>query len=77
MENINRILLFGEKFLSMMVKIIYGVKKFFDDYVGKWFVFFLYSGDFILVCIIEFVVFVKKVEEFKKLNSELIGFLVD
>ncbi len=77
MENTIRIPLLGEKFPSMTVKTTHGVKKLPDDYAGKWFVLFSHPGDFTPVCTTEFVAFAKKAEEFKKLNSELIGLSVD
>src|SRR5690606_7774140 len=67
----------GEKFPSMEVVTTHGVKKLPDDYAGKWFVLFSHPGDFTPVCTTEFVSFSKKADEFKKLNTELIGLSVD
>lgn len=77
MDSINRIPLLGEKFPEMTVKTTHGVKKLPDDYTGKWFVLFSHPGDFTPVCTTEFVSFAKKFEEFKKINTELIGLSVD
>jgi len=77
MENQTRIPLLGEKFPEMEVKTTHGIKKLPDDYSGKWFVLFSHPGDFTPVCTTEFVAFAKKAEEFKKINTELIGLSVD
>lgn len=77
MEDVKRMALLGEKFPSMEVVTTHGVKKLPDDYAGKWFVLFSHPGDFTPVCTTEFVSFSKKADEFKKLNTELIGLSVD
>jgi peroxiredoxin (alkyl hydroperoxide reductase subunit C) len=69
--------LLGEKFPEMEVKTTHGIKKLPGDYAGKWFVLFSHPGDFTPVCTTEFVAFAKKAEEFKKINTELIGLSVD
>jgi peroxiredoxin (alkyl hydroperoxide reductase subunit C) len=77
MENQARMPLLGEKFPEMEVKTTHGIKKLPGDYAGKWFVLFSHPGDFTPVCTTEFVAFAKKAEEFKKINTELIGLSVD
>lgn len=77
MEDVKRMALLGEKFPSMEVVTTHGVKKLPDDYAGKWVVLFSHPGDFTPVCTTEFVSFSKKADEFKKLNTELIGLSVD
>lgn len=69
--------LIGERFPEMEVTTIHGVKKLLDDYRGRWFVLFSYPADFTPVCTTEFVAFAKRYEDFKKLNTELIGLSVD
>lgn len=69
--------LLGEKFPTMEVKTTHGVKKLPEDYAGKWFVLFSHPGDFTPVCTTEFVEFARKANEFKELNTELIGLSVD
>lgn len=69
--------LLGDMFPQMIVKTTHGTKELPDDYKGKWFVLFSHPGDFTPVCTTEFVGFAKKDEEFKKLNTELIGLSVD
>ncbi len=72
-----RMTLLGEKFPSMEVATTHGTKKIPEDYEGKWFVLFSHPGDFTPVCTTEFVEFARKNEEFKKLNTELVGLSVD
>ncbi|OYT51679.1 MAG: peroxiredoxin [Desulfurococcales archaeon ex4484_204] len=48
-----------------------------NDYKGEWFVLFSHPADFTPVCTTEFVAFSKRYEDFKKLNTELIGLSVD
>ena len=55
----------------------HGKIKLPDDYKGKWFVLFSHPADFTPVCTTEFVAFSKRYEDFKKLNTELIGLSVD
>lgn len=77
MDEKNRLPLLGEAFPNMTVQTTHGVKKLPEDYSGKWFVLFSHPGDFTPVCTTEFIAFAKKAEEFKKLNTELIGLSVD
>jgi len=69
--------LIGERFPEMEVTTTHGVKKLLDDYRGRWFVLFSHPADFTPVCTTEFVAFAKRYEDFKKLNTELIGLSVD
>lgn len=69
--------LIGEKFPEMTVITTHGVKKLPDDYKGKWFVLFSHPADFTPVCTTEFVAFAKRYEDFKRINTELIGLSVD
>ncbi|MDI6604626.1 MAG: peroxiredoxin [Thermoanaerobacteraceae bacterium] len=69
--------LLGEKFPSIEVMTTHGKKRIPEDYAGKWFVLFSHPGDFTPVCTTEFVEFARKAEEFKALNTELIGLSVD
>ena len=48
-----------------------------QHYAGKWFVLFSHPGDFTPVCTTEFVAFSERAEEFKALNTELVGLSVD
>ncbi|XRO76961.1 peroxiredoxin [Methanocaldococcus sp. 10A] len=69
----------GEKFPEVEVKTTHGTIKLPDYYVekGKWFVLFSHPADFTPVCTTEFVGFQKRYDEFRKLNTELIGLSVD
>lgn len=69
--------LLGDKFPTMEVKTTHGIKKLPEDYAGKWFILFSHPGDFTPVCTTEFVGFAKKDDEFKALNTELLGLSVD
>lgn len=68
-----RIPLIGEEFPRLEVKTTHGKKVLPDDFRGKWFVLFSHPADFTPVCTTEFVAFQKRYDEFKKLNTELIG----
>ncbi len=69
----------GEKFPEVEVKTTHGTIKLPDYYVekGKWFVLFSHPADFTPVCTTEFVGFQKRYDEFRKLNTELIGLSID
>jgi len=67
----------GQKVPDMQVTTTHGPKKLPDDYKGKWLVLFSHPGDFTPVCTTEFVSFQRHYEEFRKLNTELLGHSVD
>lgn len=69
--------LIGGKMPSFEAQTTRGKIKIPDDYKGKWFVLFSHPADFTPVCTTEFVAFQKRYEEFKKLNTELIGLSID
>jgi len=48
-----------------------------SDYLGKYLVFFFYPLDFTFVCPTEIIAFSDRVEEFRKINTEVIGVSVD
>ncbi len=72
-----RIPLIGEKFPEMEVVTTHGKIKLPEAFEGKWFILFSHPADFTPVCTTEFVAFQKRYEEFKKLNTELIGLSID
>ncbi len=76
-EQVYRLPLIGEKAPSFTAPSTHGTINFPDDYKGKWVVFFSHPADFTPVCTTEFVAFAKRLEEFKKLNTELVGLSVD
>lgn len=47
------------------------------DYKGKWVILFSHPADFTPVCTTEFMTFGSMIEEFKELNTELVGLSVD
>ncbi len=51
--------------------------KFPEDYKGKWVILFSHPADFTPVCTTEFMTFGSMIEEFRALNTELLGLSVD
>ena len=72
-----RMPLIGEKLPELEVQTTQGVMKLPDAFKGKWFILFSHPADFTPVCTTEFVAFQKRYEEFKALNTELIGLSID
>ncbi len=69
--------LIGEKLPEMKVVTTHGIKVIPNDYRGKWLVLFSHPADFTPVCTTEFIAFAKRYEDFRKLNTELLGLSVD
>jgi peroxiredoxin (alkyl hydroperoxide reductase subunit C) len=69
--------LIGDKFPRIEVQTTHGKMTLPDTFDGKWFVLFSHPADFTPVCTTEFVAFAKRYNQFKDLNSELIGLSVD
>ena len=67
----------GDKFPELEVTTTHGKMKLPDAFKGKWFVLFSHPADFTPVCTTEFVAFQKRYDQFKELNTELIGLSVD
>ncbi|MCG2884996.1 MAG: peroxiredoxin [Vulcanisaeta sp.] len=67
----------GEKFPELNVITTHGPMKLPDAFRGRWFILFSHPADFTPVCTTEFVSFAKHYDDFKKLNTELIGLSVD
>ncbi len=76
-ENGKSMPLIGDKFPEMEVKTTHGTKDIPEDYKGSWFILFSHPGDFTPVCTTEFYAFQKKYQEFKELNTDLIGLSID
>lgn len=55
----------------------HGTIHFPNDYKGKWVILFSHPADFTPVCTTEFMTFASMHEEFKALNTELIGLSID
>lgn len=54
-----------------------GKINFPNDYKGKWVILFSHPGDFTPVCTTEFIMFANMMDEFKQLNTELLGLSID
>lgn len=54
-----------------------GTINFPQDYAGKWVILFSHPADFTPVCTTEFMTFQSMYEEFKALNTELVGLSID
>ncbi len=54
-----------------------GTINFPEDYKGKWAIIFSHPADFTPVCTTEFMTFASMAQEFKALNTELIGLSID
>lgn len=72
-----RIPLIGEKAPSFKALTTQGEINFPEDYKGKWVILFSHPADFTPVCTTEFMTFAKMEQEFKQLNTELIGLSID
>lgn len=69
--------LIGDKAPSFTAKTTQGEIHFPEDYKGKWVILFSHPADFTPVCTTEFMTFATMADEFKALNTELIGLSVD
>lgn len=69
--------LIGDKAPSFTANTTQGEIHFPEDYEGKWVILFSHPADFTPVCTTEFMTFASMAEEFKALNTELIGLSVD
>jgi peroxiredoxin (alkyl hydroperoxide reductase subunit C) len=79
MDDINNVTmpLIGDKAPSFTAKTTQGQIRFPEDYEGKWVILFSHPADFTPVCTTEFMTFATMADEFKALNTELIGLSVD
>ncbi|MEF8798934.1 MAG: peroxiredoxin [Candidatus Bipolaricaulota bacterium] len=69
--------LIGDKFPKLEVNTSHGMIELPKEYKGKWFLLFSHPGDFTPVCTTEFYAFQKRYDQFKELNTELIGLSID
>ena len=74
---VHRMPLIGEKAPAFSAMTTQGVINFPEDYEGKWVILFSHPADFTPVCTTEFMTFASMMDEFKDLNTELIGLSVD
>ena len=79
MENIvqNRMPLIGDTAPSFKAVTTQGEINFPEDFRGKWVILFSHPADFTPVCTTEFMTFASMAEEFKAMNTELVGPSVD
>jgi len=67
----------GERFPEIHVQTTHGKKVLPRDYKENWVVLFSHPADFTPVCTTEFIAFANKEEEFKRLNTQLVGLSMD
>lgn len=72
-----RMPLIGDPAPAFKAKTTQGDIHFPADYKGKWVILFSHPADFTPVCTTEFMTFAAMTEEFKALNTELVGLSVD
>lgn len=77
MEQYTQMPLIGDKAPAFEAVTTQGTITFPDDYQGKWVILFSHPADFTPVCTTEFMTFASMLEEFRALNTELIGLSVD
>ncbi|MDA0524370.1 peroxiredoxin [Methanococcoides alaskense] len=78
-ENTERVTmpLIGDVAPNFKVDTTMGEISFPEDYKGKWVILFSHPADFTPVCTTEFMTFASMQEEFRELNTELIGLSID
>ncbi len=77
MEQYGSMPLIGDMFPEVEVQTTLGKMVIPKDFQGKWFILFSHPADFTPVCTTEFYAFQQRYDEFKKLNTELIGLSID
>jgi len=78
MEEIReRMPLIGEDAPAFKAITTQGELNFPEDYKGKWVILFSHPADFTPVCTTEFMTFASMIDEFKAINTELVGLSVD
>ncbi len=73
----NRMPLIGDKAPEFKAVTTQGPLNFPEDYKGKWVILFSHPADFTPVCTTEFMTFATMSDEFKAINTELVGLSVD
>lgn len=69
--------LIGDEAPAFTAETTQGVINFPKDYKGKWVILFSHPADFTPVCTTEFMTFAILSDEFKAMNTELVGLSVD
>lgn len=77
MEDVFKMPLIGDPAPAFKAITTQGEINFPKDFSGKWVILFSHPADFTPVCTTEFMTFATMAEEFKKLNTELVGLSVD
>ena len=77
MENTYTMPLLGDRAPEFEAVTTQGPIHFPNDYAGKWVILFSHPADFTPVCTTEFMTFGSMIEEFRALNTELVGLSVD
>ncbi len=75
--NVNRMPLIGDPAPAFKAVTTQGEINFPEDFEGKWVILFSHPADFTPVCTTEFMTFASMSDEFKALNTELVGLSVD
>ena len=75
--NVQTLPLIGDKAPEFKANTTQGEINFPADYKGKWVILFSHPADFTPVCTTEFMTFANMMDEFKELNTELVGLSVD
>ena len=76
-ETVYSMPLIGDKAPAFKAVTTQGMINFPEDYKGKWVILFSHPADFTPVCTTEFMTFASMTDEFKALNTELVGLSVD
>ena len=76
-NNLTRMPLLGDDAPAFTAVTTQGKINFPADYKGKWVILSSHPADFTPVCTTEFMTFGSMMEEFKALNTELVGLSVD
>lgn len=75
--DVTRMPLIGDMAPSFHAVTTQGEINFPQDYYGRWVILFSHPADFTPVCTTEFMTFASMINEFKALNTELIGLSID
>jgi len=76
-ETYNKMPLIGDDAPEFEAVTTQGPIHFPADYKGKWVILFSHPADFTPVCTTEFMTFASMMDDFKALNTELVGISVD
>ena len=76
-NNTYKMPLIGDQAPAFQAVTTQGKINFPEDYKGKWVILFSHPADFTPVCTTEFMTFTSMIDEFKAMNTELLGLSVD